>query len=48
MARRNRPAARRTQRSKTAISARLEQMLVQLIGDANDALVYMSSEKTNN
>lgn len=44
MARRNRPTVRRIQRSKTSIPARLERVIDQLVGDAADALIYMSSD----
>ncbi len=49
MARRNRPTTtRRIQRSKTSIPARLERVIDQLMGDATDALIYMSSDNRGN
>lgn len=44
MARRNRPVVRRVQRSKNSLPVRLERVIDQLIGDATDALIYMSSD----
>ena len=48
MARRNRPTRTRVQRPKSALPVRLERALHQIMGDATEALIYMSTERRSN